>query len=229
MEKEQKKLLLVAVSVGVFLLVTITAAIIILTPLTPKVNTEETNFYSPPAVSSARTDNVTIMPPPAVNNSEPAADVGNKTPIITVELPDTNTAGVPKSSDIAPSSSSRPVVTTAAATVTARPAASPAPAQTAAARPAAAQAAPSTSRTVNDYWIQAGAYSAMVRAEDVKENLASKGLTSIIETRIVEGRNLYRVRLGPYTSEREANYWLALVRAIDGFSDSQIRQTTRSQ
>jgi DedD protein len=227
MEKEQKKLLLVAVSVGVFLLVTITAAIIILTPLTPKVNTEETNFYSPPAVSSARTDNVTIMPPPAVNNSEPAADVENNTVRLIVE-PQT-TAGVPVIPDIAPSSSTRPVVTTAAAA--ARPAASPAPAaaQSAAARPAAAQAAPSTSRTVNDYWIQAGAYSAMVRAEDVKENLASKGLTSIIETRIVEGRNLYRVRLGPYTSENEANYWLKLIKEIDGFGESQVRQTVRQQ
>ena len=63
----------------------------------------------------------------------------------------------------------------------------------------------------------------------MKELLASKGLTSIIETRVVEGRNLYRVRLGPYTSEREANYWLALVKSIDGFSESQVRQTVRQQ
>ena len=41
MEKEMKKLLLVAVSVGVFLLITITVAIVI---LTPKAQTQEIAF-----------------------------------------------------------------------------------------------------------------------------------------------------------------------------------------
>jgi DedD protein len=69
----------------------------------------------------------------------------------------------------------------------------------------------------------------MVRAEDAKELLASKGFVSIIENREIDGRTWYRVRLGPYTSENEANYWLALVKSIDGFSDSQVRQTTRQR
>jgi cell division protein FtsN len=69
----------------------------------------------------------------------------------------------------------------------------------------------------------------MVRAEDAKEELASKGITSIIETRIIEGQNLFRVRLGPYTSEREANHWLEIVKSLGGYSDSQVRQTVRQQ
>jgi cell division protein FtsN len=69
----------------------------------------------------------------------------------------------------------------------------------------------------------------MVRAEDVRERLASNGLISIIETRLIDGRNLYRVRLGPYTTEREANHWLTIVRRIEGFDDSQVRQTIRQQ
>ena len=69
----------------------------------------------------------------------------------------------------------------------------------------------------------------MVRAEDAKELLASNGLVSIIENRVIDGRTFYRVRLGPYTSEREANHWLAIVKTIDGFGESQVRQTVRQQ
>jgi len=43
MEKEMKKLLLVAVSVGVFLLVTITVAVIV---LSPRAQNQETAFHS---------------------------------------------------------------------------------------------------------------------------------------------------------------------------------------
>ena len=350
MDKEQKKLLLVAVSVGVFLLVTITAALII---LTPKVKTEETAFTSSRPLTPARIQPVNTNIPPLqpvpdysqtanintnMENSEPAAAIENGTYHNTIEVPPIqNTAGVPNPGiaqtspptpsrtaanpapavnqapaanpataaspasatnpasaaspastansatavNPAPTATSTPATTqtpttapaqttvsivaaqpatqrqaatatqaqTADTNVAAQPAAqrqttattqaptatqAPAATSTTATQPAASRSAAATrqtapARTINDYWIQTGAYSAIVRAEDAKELLASKGFISIIETRVIDGRNLYRVRLGPYTSEREANYWLALVRAIDGFSDSQIRQTTRSQ
>jgi DedD protein len=85
----------------------------------------------------------------------------------------------------------------------------------------------SVSRITRDYWIQTGAFSALVRAEDAKESLAAKGLSSIIDNREVDGKIWYRVRVGPYTSENEAGYWLVLVQAIDGFGESQIRSTQR--
>ncbi|MDR3248128.1 MAG: SPOR domain-containing protein [Treponema sp.] len=116
---------------------------------------------------------------------------------------------------------------TAAASNTAAPrTASPAAATASRSAPAASPRT-TPSRAQNDYWIQTGAFSALVRAEDVKETLASKGLSSIIDDRDVEGQTWYRVRVGPYTSENEANYWLALVRAIDGFNESQVRSTAR--
>jgi len=252
MDKEQKKLLLVAISVGVFLLVTITVAIII---LTPKVNNEGTAFTSSHPVTSARilpAENTNIPVQPVADNSqaannntnrenpEPAAAAGNGTEHTTIEVPRPTTAAVPDNPDITPSSPAGSVVTIAPAKPAA-PAAAPAAAQPAASRPAAAAtpAQPAVSRpatatrqttparTTYDYWIQTGAYSSIVRAEDAKELLASKGLVSIIETRVIDGRNLYRVRLGPYTSEREAGYWLTLVKAVEGFGDSQIRQTVR--
>jgi DedD protein len=88
-------------------------------------------------------------------------------------------------------------------------------------------AANSAARAQRDYWIQTGAFSALVRAEDAKETLASKGLASIIDDGEVNGQTWYRVRVGPYTTENEASYWLALVRAINGFDQSQIRSTQR--
>jgi DedD protein len=103
----------------------------------------------------------------------------------------------------------------------------PAAVKPATAKPPAAKPAAVPARTNNDYWIQIGAFSAKVRAEGVKETLAEKGITTIIDDGNVNGKTLYRVRVGPYTSEIEAGYWLALVKELDGFADSQIRSSTR--
>jgi DedD protein len=113
------------------------------------------------------------------------------------------------------------------------PAAPAKPAPVAAARPKPAAAKPATAKPApgrkSDYWVQTGAFSTLGRAEGVKEILSSKGITSIIENRVVDGKTWYRVRVGPYTSETEANYWLALVRSIDGFADSQVRQSVAAR
>jgi DedD protein len=253
MEKEQKKFLLVAVSVGVFLLVTITAAIVI---MTPKQGADEIAFTSPQPYPSGRiqvaTESPGIVP---IQPSQPVQPVQEETngrisieettaidimngDQLTINIPRPTTAAVPDTP--AAVSSSRPVATVAparpAAAVTGQSAAQARPAASAAtaARPvssAAARTAPAQTpaRTTNDFWVQTGAFSAQVRAEDAKELLASKGITSIIENRQIDGKIWYRVRLGPYTSEKEANYWLALVKSIDGFGESQVRQTVRQQ
>jgi len=245
MEKEMKKLLLVAVSVGVFLLITITVAIV---GLTPKAMPQESVFSSAIPVSQSRNipdimsnmpEQVEITQAPdfryneAVNITEPAAVAAdnNSGDRLTIQIPRPSSAAVPD----APPASSIPVVRQQpAAAPVARPAA---PAAAPAVRPAAPAPAPrpapaarpTPAKTINDFWIQTGAFSAMVRAEDAKELLASKGLVSIIENREINGRTWYRVRLGPYTSEREANHWLEIVKAIDGFGESQVRQTVRQQ
>jgi DedD protein len=259
MEKEQKKLLLVAVSVGVFLLVTVTAGIIL---LTPKIQTQGTSFYSsapaPVPFQPGRIQDVEVTAneplQPIYNNSNETSIVINgvsETPIVnkndedklTIQIPKPTTAAVPDAPEIPASKVVSPAAVKPQTTaVASKPAAqtavspSPSPRPTASTRPAvstrpaaASTRAPAPARTINDYWIQTGAYSSMVRAEDVKELLSSNGLTSIIENRIIDGKTLYRVRLGPYTSEKEANYWLSLVKSINDFSDSQVRQTTRQQ
>jgi len=248
MEKEMRKLLLVAVSVGVFLLVTITVAIMV---LTPKVHTDNAYSSSVP-YSHGRTphmpDIMSNAPPiPAVISSpqepvfnfedEIAEDINNGDSL-TIQIPRPVTAAVPDSDLI--TSQERQVVTVRPAPVTPAPEPKPVqPAATTTTRPATTTPAATTTRTVtparpstparsiNDYWVQTGAFSSMVRAEDAKELLSTKGLTSIIETRIVNGQNFFRVRLGPYTSENEAKHWLEIVKIIDGFQGSQVRQTVR--
>ena len=228
MEKEQKKLLLVAVSVGVFLLVTITAAIAI---LTPKANMQETAINTQP-YSSGRLQPATVgsdIQQPASTTQEtnvnqvesPAVDVKNNDRL-TINIPKPTTAAVPDNHETLPATRSVATVAPAAKpAATAKPAASKSPA----AKPAAP--AKPKPKTTKDYWVQTGAFTAKIRAEDSKELLASKGITSIIENSEINGKTWYRVRVGPYISESEAKHWLDLVKTIDGFGDSQIRQTAR--
>jgi DedD protein len=147
-------------------------------------------------------------------NSAPAGAEGEV--LITVEPKPA--AGVP---DVPPEgkavSAARP------AGVQAKPAAEPSPVP---AKPASAKASVAMpavqAKTYDNYWVQTGSFIAKARAEGVKETLAAKGIASIIENRDVEGTTYFRVRVGPYTSQNEADYWLTLIKSINGFEDSQV-------
>ncbi|MDR2134926.1 MAG: SPOR domain-containing protein [Treponema sp.] len=288
---EKKKLLLVAVSVGVFLVIIISASILIFTPKTPAGGTavssarpvvmpglpgtagtasraggevsgtesgaagtapvtapgtaggaaaDTERARSPASIDAAdlvrnSQDLQGIQSPPSataiqetnfyINGEKPVESYtvektgGEASARVIINVPKPSTVAVPDAPPAAPAPrpASRPVAAPARpVTPPAKPAVVKVPAS-AASKPAA--------RAYNDYWVQTGAFTAKVRAEGVKETLASKGITSIIENREVDGKTWYRVRVGPYTSENEANYWLSLVKSIDGFADSQIRQT----
>ena len=228
---EKKKLLLVAVSVGVVLLILIGIPLMI---LSPRQSTAPSWQTAMPAV---------IVPQPAVeapvltqaSDTDQQLNAGNDQqdgmPQIPAEIPQVTTITVPAPHTVA--------VPDTPVRVTPRPeTARPAPA-----RPAAVPSAPKetprpqvtarpqtdSSRAYNNYWVQTGAFSTKIRAEGAKESLEAKGITSIIENSDVNGKTWYRVRVGPYMSENEASYWLALVKAIDGFGESQIRQTRAVQ
>ena len=111
------------------------------------------------------------------------------------------------------------------ATTPAKPAATPAkPAP--AAKPAVQSPRPAQTKTYTDYWVQTGAFKFKANADGVKETLATRGITSIIENRVIDNETVYQVRVGPYTSENEAKYWLKLVQAINGFEKSEVRQSS---
>jgi len=242
MDKEKKKLLLVAVSVGVFLLVTITVAIIILTPKTQETQFSTSVPYTNGRVQATQLDDVVsqITPPqPVIINNDVDKKEGDS---LTISIPSPSTAAVPDTAQISETQKGDDIRITAPVkavepppAVAVKPVTQTNTQKTATAVKPAATAKKSTSaksnahaKTINDFWVQTGAFSAQVRAEDAREALAAKGITSIVENREINGKIWYRVRLGPYTSEREANHWLEIVKLIDGFNDSQIRQTVRT-
>ena len=255
---EKKKLLLVAVSVGVVLLIIIGIPLLLISPrqvTAPTVHpvrdiTHVDPFARPvqPVQPQAQVIQPTqpyIQPTQPLQYAqregfgqrpeailEPAREVAvpaappvtrDETPrvVTTITIPAPRTAAVPD----APAAPARPAPARPAPAPAAQARPAPQPARPAATvtRPAAPAPAAVPTPTRNNFWVQTGAFSSKARAETVKESLEAKGIASIIENRNIDGRTLYRVRVGPYLSETEANYWLALVRSIDGFADSQVR------
>jgi DedD protein len=263
---EQKKLLLVAISVGIFLVIVIGAAMLALgpgnsassaalaaasmprpipageagtaggfsaagepvhtpgtLPLSPADTAEAPG--SPAAVPGAGLNALPEGVPLQQNNfyingspeKPPAAAADESSQTIITVAPRT-AAGVPNEPP-AGRAASRPPAAAPAAPRSAQAAASrPAPVKPA----AAAAKAPAAAKVYDNYWVQTGSFSAKARAEGAKEILASRGISSIIENREVDGKTFFRVRVGPYISQEEANYWLPRIQSIQGFENSQI-------
>ena len=234
---EKRKLLLVAISVGLFLVVSIVAAIMIFQPGKPSsgavangpaqgtqvsTNSAPPPSYQLPPSGSSSLDAVDLVRNPGdVPGLRPAPDGmirQNSDYYVTGDGTSSETViSVPK-----PSSAAVPDTPPAGKAVAAP---RPAPARPAAQPVAAAPKPAVQTRVYNDYWVQTGAFSTVATAEGVKSTLSSKGITSIIENRDVNGTTFFRVRVGPYTSQNEADYWLSLIKSIDGFEDSQVRQS----
>jgi DedD protein len=268
---EKKKLLLVAVSVGVFLVIVIGAAILVFSPrnAVAAVNTAaagtieagapkdsgnipaETalNLSSQPASvdpadmvrNPGRIQGLQQIPsPPEIsrgddffvnseNERQPLAAVesagtNGQSTIITVTrpttaaVPDTPAAGRSAPAASPPAAQQAPV----ARTTPAAPSRSTASTASARTTPAPARTTAPSTANQNNYWVQTGSFSTQIRAEGAKEMLSSKGIVPIIENRDVDGKTFFRVRVGPYTSRNEADYWLSLIKSINGFEDSQI-------
>lgn len=81
------------------------------------------------------------------------------------------------------------------------PAPIPAPVDTA--RPPASAAAAAPADTSARYLLQAGSFSASGDAEALKARIALLGLSARVESAQVQGRTVYRVRMGPYGTASE--------------------------
>ncbi|MDR2588209.1 MAG: SPOR domain-containing protein [Spirochaetales bacterium] len=102
-----------------------------------------------------------------------------------------------------------------------KPAPPPAPVKPAPPKTAKApKPAPQKTASVKEYSIQVGAYSTRSRAEEMNQVLKAKGLAGWVF--YADGRNVYRLRIGPYTNKAEAEKFLGWVRSIQGFEESQI-------
>jgi DedD protein len=235
---EHKKLLLVSVSVGVFLVIIIGASVLLFLPRNPNPPVASgkgasrvefaasggNNAGAAPSggnADSGNTADVGGVPAPAAPQENPFYINGEKAGAVTVEKLDNGSArttvNVPRPA--------APSVTVTAAKPAALPepppkAAPQTPAKTQA--PAAKPAAPAASGTRSDYWVQAGSFTNKSRADSAKEYLEKKGIGSVITNGDVNGKTYYRVRVGPYTSQNEAAYWLSLIKTIDGMESALV-------
>jgi DedD protein len=275
---EKKKLLLVAVSVGIFLIIVIGLSILIFLPRNKEpvsnaravskgtavnpntaINSDSGIPSEPEQTAPATVDAVDMLrnrdmiqglqspPVPTIVRAEESDRSGtgrtseNNGSNLVIEVQRPSAAAVPNTDSAGRTGSNQnvaPVPSRPASSTRDTPSSVPAP-STRSPNPPVATITPASkpvssepskppaqaSKTHEDYWIQVGAFSTQVKAQDLKDMLASKGITAIIENRDVNGQNFFRVRVGPYTSQNESNYWLAHIKTL-GFEESQIRQSS---
>jgi DedD protein len=238
---EKKKLLLIAISVGVFLVVVIGASILVFLPRTPSPVVVAT-LGKPAPVKEVDVPPVTPDAPAMVNAVElvknfdelqglqsPPEDkpqdnvfyIYGENPSEVVTVDRSVSAGNRLVVDV-------PRPRTPAVPDAAPPRTAPAPAarKTPASAPASkATPAPAPSKARSNYWVQTGSFSTITHAEAVKDTLSAKGIQSLVENRQVQGKTYFRVRVGPYTSKNEADYWLKLIKSIRGFEGSMVFQS----
>ena len=90
-------------------------------------------------------------------------------------------------------------------------------------------AATKTETLAPKYWIQAGSYSSKKNAEEARSALSAEKIASEIFTYTDANGNLfYRVRIGPYTTKSEAEYWQSRVALIEKFSGAKTYITDSS-
>jgi DedD protein len=244
---EKKKLLLVSVSVGLFLVIVIGASILVFSPRDYSLLTKAEAAPVPPgaprtSVGGAPSLPVTETPeapreavqPPTIataaetqpklenviyingDNAENAVRVerlndGNTRTVITIPSP-------------------REIIAVAAPPPPVETVSKPASPPSAVSEPIAAgpKAAPDGTAKAEKsapkpaWWVQTNSYSKKAYADKAKEFLASKGITSVVMNGIVSGKTFYRVRVGPYTSQSEADYWLSLIKSIEGMENSLV-------
>ncbi|MCI7546154.1 MAG: SPOR domain-containing protein [Treponema porcinum] len=83
-------------------------------------------------------------------------------------------------------------------------------------KPAAAKQAEQT-----QYWVQVTALTSRKSADTAREVLDENKITADVFTYTdAKGQLFYRVRVGPYTTKSEAEYWQAKIARIDTFKNT---------
>ncbi len=168
-----------------------------------------------------------VEPAPIPSTSAPASS-GDSIIIIYGDKPASDVlagSATPQASAAPAGATSALPASSAGSVYTPAPPATVKPSTGVAAKPSAKPSLPK-SVTLTEYWIQAGSFTSRSRAEDLQRDIAAKGLSSIISLSEVDGRNWYRVRIGPYGSKSEADSWLIKIRALPGCDEAYVSQQT---
>lgn len=83
--------------------------------------------------------------------------------------------------------------------------------------------------TVQVFWIQVGSYSSLTKAETVSDYLKTKGLTATVQSKDVEGRAVFRVRIGAFNTKEEADKFSIQVVGLKGYEDSFVIQSSMTK
>lgn len=90
------------------------------------------------------------------------------------------------------------------------------------AKAAPAKKAAAPAKVADRFWVQAAAYTTKKNADDARATLENNKIPSEVFTYTdSKGKVFYRVRIGPYTTSSEAEYWKTQVAKIDQFANVQ--------
>ncbi len=76
------------------------------------------------------------------------------------------------------------------------------------------------------FWVQTASLKNRLNAEKARDRLAAQHMQVEIFTKKTASGLTYRVRVGPFLSKAEAQYWLNNIKKIKDFSESYISQST---
>lgn len=96
---------------------------------------------------------------------------------------------------------------------------------------ASAKSAKTGSQKIADrFWVQAASYTNKANAEYARSVLAGEKIPAEVFTyQDKAGTVYYRLRVGPYTTESEAEYWNSRIKLIDNFSSTKSYVTNSSK
>ena len=239
---EQKRILWFVAAVGIILVIIIGAGLIFypLTKKDPVISTDtQNNTWMNPVQHHEETP-ASPFPTDAETNVQEITSVTDDTNLYSdnVTTIDLNKLAAPTDfttvrSDTAPVSEKKETpaekpVTSSKPVTTTKPAASAAKTETAPAKKAAAEK-PAAKTTVTEYWVQTGAFSNREYAENAQDSIAAYKIDSEIFTKEVSGKTWYRVRMGPYKTRTEADYWMTVIKSDPIFADSYITEVKASK
>lgn len=269
---EQKKILWIIASVGVFLLVVMGAALIInrpaqaVEPALASLQSPNDTWIMPPATEPVpqasateeagnfQTQGQLVDGAAAAVPGGPAGAERNMVDTMTVYSGTTNVYGAAGTTTIdlnglkeavqqatitatnqagatAVASGSASAAAQAPAAEATKPVASTPKPATSTSKPAAAsttkatakaESTKSTNKLADQFWVQVASVTNKNNAEAAREALAANKIESEIFTHNADdGKLYYRLRVGPYTTRTEAEYWKGRIALIDEFADAQ--------
>jgi DedD protein len=228
MSAERKKLLWISISACVFVLIVLAVGFFLLTPKKGGELAPATIGNSAPPKAQDPQDFLSA-PPPTPSLEQPKPQDGNVI-IVYGDKPAPIAA-----SGTAPAAGTAATGATPGAAGTAPAAASPVPEVMTPAsaakpkKPEAAKPAPKPAKPVMvkvaEYWIQAASFLSRGKADELKQSLAEKGIAALIVVKDIQGKSYYRVRVGPYSAQAEAEGWLTRLKALAGCGEAYVSKT----